>query len=607
MIFDNMRSIFLILVSFMVQTKLQAQSYIKIIEDGDGGRDFVQHSIAETNSGEFVVAGTVTPGHLSGSSDILVMKLDNSGNVLWSNYVDYGEDEFVGAVMVDAENNILLTGYKGQNGGTTPNKHLIIVKISIDGEVLADAVIEDIQPNYGYSLYGTDIESITNPCEENRMDYIIVGIGAEGAYASASKYGFVLKVNSDLTNISWGYSYQSTGTTNEHDSFNHILKVNHPWGGEVFLLTGTGKSNTPTSGIRMATNDLINGNGTSLWSTPKGNTDGHSTLNIGGMALYNAHKNSFFVLTKGMENDVQLLELDGPTGNNTGLNLNLHNHNHDHYIITGMEWQDSDQTKIILSGFQLEQYTNNGSPIFVEVDLNTFPQSQSVRWIAYWTNFDGNDLLAVPFDYIVQPSMPLFIPPSAFGYHNPFYTPKSSVISVDENRLKFVVALQNSTSSDFGLGLIDVDSNGEIEIECFELMRSTLDYFYLTEEHDNFIKSPHRFQIIEPGAQMEGTEVRSTILCQEEGYRPNNQSSNNTSDEFINDNVISLYPNPSNGLVHLESNTTIDSVTIYNLAGQQVNIRLMTNTLDFSNFPSGLYFVEIKMDGESKTFKIIKE
>lgn len=604
LLINNIKFILLILFSSIVQINLIAQSSIKIIELGD--IDFIQHSIVETRTGEFIVAGTVTPGHLSGSSDIVIMKLDSSGSVQWSNYVDYGEDEFVGSIMVDAENNILITGYKGQNGGASPNKQLIIVKISMDGKMMADAVIEDIQPNYRYSLYGTDIEFTTNYCEENGMDYIVVGIGAEGANASSPKYGFVLKVNSNLTNISWGYSYQSTGTSNELDSFNHILKVNHPWGGEVFLLTGTGKNNS--SGIvgSMTTNDLINPQGISLWNSTKGNIDWSHILNSGRMALYNVHKNNFYILTKGMENDIQILELEGYTGNSTGSNLNLHNHNHDHYIITGMEWKDIDQTKIILTGYQIEDGTNTGAPIFVEVDLNTFPLPNSVRWIKYGTNFDGNDLLSVPFDYIVQPLIPFTFHPWYPGYHSPYYTPKSSVISVDENRLRFVTSLQNTPNTNFGLGLIDVDSNGMMERDCYEFMRNTLDVFYSTSEYNNFLKSLHRFEIIEPGAYLEQAYSKTTIICSDEAGNNSNKSINLHNES--SNTLLSFYPNPTNGLVYIESTNAIDSIEVFNLAGQLINIPTMnTNILDFTNFSAGIYFVKIYIGGDTRISKIIKE
>lgn len=112
---------FVLLTGFYVH--LNAQSHIQHIRTAHEGINFVQHSTAKYSSSEHVVAGTVTPAPISGSSDILVLMTDNLGNVLWKKYVDYGADEFVGSVMVDAGKNIVLTGYTGDNGSASKSDH----------------------------------------------------------------------------------------------------------------------------------------------------------------------------------------------------------------------------------------------------------------------------------------------------------------------------------------------------------------------------------------------------------------------------------------------------------------------------------------------------
>src|SRR5699024_8940494 len=127
------------------------------------------------------------------------------------------------------------------------------------------------------------------------------------------------KIDSNLTDISWGYSYQSENVTNEYDSFNHILKMNHPWGIEAFLLTGSGKGNFswyPEG--QMVTNDLINLDGVSLWKNAKSSKDPSPFISNGVMALYRQDTNTFYVLNRGGENDVLISEIDAHSGNNTG-------------------------------------------------------------------------------------------------------------------------------------------------------------------------------------------------------------------------------------------------------------------------------------------------
>lgn len=183
---------------------LYAQSHIQEVQV-PGGFDFVQHSVANYPGEQYVVAGTVVPGPVSGKSDILVLMADNAGNIVWSKYVDYGYDEFVGSVIVDSQDNIVLTGYTGINGAR--NKELIVVKLDGNGNYLADIGVSDAGL-FDYGLYGLDLEQ-SDVVEES---YIIVGTGVDAATQSAKKYAFVLQIDQTLQNLNWGRVYQSSIT-----------------------------------------------------------------------------------------------------------------------------------------------------------------------------------------------------------------------------------------------------------------------------------------------------------------------------------------------------------------------------------------------------------
>jgi len=70
--------------------------------------------------------------------------------------------------------------------------------------------------------------------------------------------------------------------------------------------------------------------------------------------------------------------------------------------------------------------------------------------------------------------------------------------------------------------------------------------------------------------------------------------------------IISIYPNPANEILNIESNENIVDIKIYNGFGQIVfssspqNNNLRINTSDFN---SGIYFVKIKTENEN----IVKE
>jgi hypothetical protein len=70
------------------------------------------------------------------------------------------------------------------------------------------------------------------------------------------------------------------------------------------------------------------------------------------------------------------------------------------------------------------------------------------------------------------------------------------------------------------------------------------------------------------------------------------------------------YPNPVNNELNLSANTTLDNVSIYNLLGQQVfSEKMNTNykTINTSNFNKGLYVMTVTSEGNTASFKILKE
>jgi hypothetical protein len=80
----------------------------------------------------------------------------------------------------------------------------------------------------------------------------------------------------------------------------------------------------------------------------------------------------------------------------------------------------------------------------------------------------------------------------------------------------------------------------------------------------------------------------------------------------IDDNFISsyvdIYPNPTKGLLHIESNENFEkiSVSIFNLFGAKIYEIENTYNLDLNNLSSGTYFLRIDLNGELETHKIIK-
>ena len=78
------------------------------------------------------------------------------------------------------------------------------------------------------------------------------------------------------------------------------------------------------------------------------------------------------------------------------------------------------------------------------------------------------------------------------------------------------------------------------------------------------------------------------------------------------DNTIegfSFYPNPSSDVVNLSSQDNIERVAIYNILGQKVidqNINATSSRLNVANLNTGTYLMQVRVDGKTATYKIIK-
>ncbi len=73
---------------------------------------------------------------------------------------------------------------------------------------------------------------------------------------------------------------------------------------------------------------------------------------------------------------------------------------------------------------------------------------------------------------------------------------------------------------------------------------------------------------------------------------------------------LSVYPNPSNGLVNISGQYEIKSVQLYDIQGRLLQTQVTSATqatLDISNQASGVYFVKITTEAGSKVERIIRE
>ena len=80
--------------------------------------------------------------------------------------------------------------------------------------------------------------------------------------------------------------------------------------------------------------------------------------------------------------------------------------------------------------------------------------------------------------------------------------------------------------------------------------------------------------------------------------------------EFVTDNSINIYPNPAVNFVTINSDSTINSIQLYDVQGRLLQTKIENQTevtFDISNQSNGIYFFKIQSDNGVKVIKLIKE
>lgn len=74
----------------------------------------------------------------------------------------------------------------------------------------------------------------------------------------------------------------------------------------------------------------------------------------------------------------------------------------------------------------------------------------------------------------------------------------------------------------------------------------------------------------------------------------------------VDDRMIVVYPNPTNGIVKIDADD-VGRIDVYNVNGQLVKSALKDSVVDISSHPSGLYTLKVKTGQEEFICRIIKE
>ncbi|MNU12477.1 hypothetical protein D3C71_05010 [compost metagenome] len=71
--------------------------------------------------------------------------------------------------------------------------------------------------------------------------------------------------------------------------------------------------------------------------------------------------------------------------------------------------------------------------------------------------------------------------------------------------------------------------------------------------------------------------------------------------------AIGIYPNPTNGILNIKTDSDIDKVNVTNVVGQKMNVQFSNNTINMQQLQKGVYIVELQLkNGQIISKKVIK-
>jgi len=71
--------------------------------------------------------------------------------------------------------------------------------------------------------------------------------------------------------------------------------------------------------------------------------------------------------------------------------------------------------------------------------------------------------------------------------------------------------------------------------------------------------------------------------------------------------TIGVYPNPTNGILNIKTDSNVENVNVTSIVGQKINVQYKNNQINMNGIASGVYIVELTLEnGQKISKKIIK-
>lgn len=155
-----------------------------LVETGQvfGNKNF---SVVPTHDGEFIAVGTVS-GYGAGQWDVMILRYDSDGGLLWARtYGGEGDEEALEVQELDEHNYVLVGWTKSFS-----EADVLIIKFQPDGNLIWARTLRTNSPEYGYSI-----------CETHNHDLVVCG-----AWSGPITYNDILVARLDADgNLIWDF------------------------------------------------------------------------------------------------------------------------------------------------------------------------------------------------------------------------------------------------------------------------------------------------------------------------------------------------------------------------------------------------------------------
>lgn len=283
----------------------------------------IARSVQQTTDGGYIVAGETysnngdVTGH-QGAWDYWVVKLDNSGSLIWEKTLGGSDHDYAQSVQQTTDGGYIIAGYSSSTDGDISqnigNDDFWVVKLDDTGNLLWEKSLGSLEEDRAYSIHQTTdggylVGGYTNPNTGNSGNYLMIRIDDTGNLLWQKELGGTGTDRADSVKQTMDEGYIISGFSGSTDGD----VTGNIGGNDIWIVK--------LEGDNMSTDDAISFEAISIYPNPSkdiiiiDNLPNNATLKITDMTgkeIYNTitKYQKVMVSTSGFSNGVYIIQVE---------------------------------------------------------------------------------------------------------------------------------------------------------------------------------------------------------------------------------------------------------------------------------------------------------